>query len=152
MPFRLPLHAYQEQTAFFVTSNTFHRIKAFTQPDVADKAIQELKKAAIKYGWKVYVFCFMPDHLHFLTMPNGPKTNKNSLIRLMSGFKQTTGYWYAQKYGTPLWHKSYHDRAVRGEEEFVAFFNYILENPVKAGLVAHWKDYPYSGIDTQLEG
>ncbi len=43
-----------------------------------------------------------------------------------------------------LWQKDSYDHYVRNEREWRNILSYILENPVKAKLVKHWKDWPYS--------
>jgi REP element-mobilizing transposase RayT len=43
-----------------------------------------------------------------------------------------------------FWLKEYFDRIVRNEKEEQYYVNYILQNPVKAGLVQKWDEYPYS--------
>ena len=44
--------------------------------------------------------------------------------------------------GGKLWMKGYHDRYVRSEKHFAWVYAYILNNPVKAGLVDRWIDHP----------
>jgi hypothetical protein len=44
-----------------------------------------------------------------------------------------------------LWHKSYHDHVVRSEEDLLQIAEYILGNPVRAGLVESAAEYPFSG-------
>ena len=40
-----------------------------------------------------------------------------------------------------LWMRGYHDRYVRSQKHFVWVKSYILQNPVKAGLVTDWRDH-----------
>lgn len=40
-------------------------------------------------------------------------------------------------------HESY-DHYIRNDKEFQNITHYILENPVKAGTVEKWGNYPYS--------
>ena len=42
---------------------------------------------------------------------------------------------------TPLWQPEYYDRIVRDADEFNETWDYMLKNPVAAGLVSHWMDY-----------
>lgn len=39
--------------------------------------------------------------------------------------------------------KSYHDHILRNEKDLEHQFYYILNNPVRKGLVKNWKDYAY---------
>ena len=46
--------------------------------------------------------------------------------------------------GSP-WQRSFHDRALRSEEDVRQVANYILMNPVRAGLVDEPSEYLLSG-------
>ena len=41
-----------------------------------------------------------------------------------------------------------YDRVLRADEDTVSVVRYILENPLRAGLVTRPEDYPYSGSST----
>jgi hypothetical protein len=62
-------------------------------------------------------------------------------------FKQRTGFEFARSHGGRLWQTGYHDRILRTDEETMTVVRYILENPARAGLVAYFADYPFSGSD-----
>jgi len=46
-----------------------------------------------------------------------------------------------------LWQEGYYEHVLRAEENVRSIARYIVENPVRAGLVAHAIDYPYLGSD-----
>ena len=45
----------------------------------------------------------------------------------------------------PLWQDSYYDHVVRPEENLAGIVSYIIENPVRAGLVISPFDYRFVG-------
>lgn len=45
-----------------------------------------------------------------------------------------------------LWQKSSYDRVIRYNDTVDAAVTYVLENPVRKGLVERWEDYPYVAI------
>ena len=47
----------------------------------------------------------------------------------------------------PLWQEGYYDRVLRPEESEAMVARYIIENPVRAGLVTRPSDYPFVGSD-----
>jgi hypothetical protein len=47
-------------------------------------------------------------------------------------------------FGGEIWQASYYDRRVRDMEEYLAFREYIHQNPVKKRLAPEVSDYPYS--------
>ncbi|MGB2870177.1 MAG: hypothetical protein WBD36_17140, partial [Bacteroidota bacterium] len=58
---------------------------------------------------------------------------------------QQTGFWLSQNHPSVHWQKDFYDRILRDEEEVERHILYILENPVKKGMVENWKEYPYKG-------
>jgi hypothetical protein len=44
-----------------------------------------------------------------------------------------------------LWQPSYHDHIVRGDDDLEATIDYILGNPVVAGLAEDAYAYPFTG-------
>jgi len=69
----------------------------------------------------------------------------SNLIKMIKQFKQLTGYYFKQDTGRGLWQKSYYDHILRKQEDVVSIVRYILENPVRKGLVKHPDEYPFSG-------
>ena len=65
----------------------------------------------------------------------------------MTRWKQRAGYDYRQRTGEYLWQPSYFDHVLRDEEETLRAVRYVLENPVRKGLVTEFADYPFSGSD-----
>ena len=80
----------------------------------------------------------MPDHLHLLL-------ETDQCIDFVKSFKQKTSYAFKQESGKTLWQKSYYDHILRPEENFTGVMKYIFNNPVRAGIVKHYLDYPQSG-------
>jgi putative transposase len=54
--------------------------------------------------------------------------------------------WFNETHELPgkcQWQPGGFDRLLRTSESIHEKWNYIRENPVRAGLVAHWKEWPY---------
>ena len=58
-------------------------------------------------------------------------------------FKQKTGYWFTKNRKEVKWQKDYYDHILRSEENLIVHLKYILNNPVRTGLVGYWRNYPY---------
>ena len=50
-----------------------------------------------------------------------------------------------KNYSESRWQKDYYDHVLRKEDNLDIHIKYILNNPVRAGLVEYWKQYPYKG-------
>lgn len=84
----------------------------------------------------------MPDHVHALVRGTSGGAD---LRRFMKRVKQSSGQIYRRWSNEALWQEGYYDRVVRPEEDLSGIVRYIVENPVRAGLVKSPFDYPFVG-------
>ena len=85
----------------------------------------------------------MPDHLHFLP---SPRADGISVLTFTNQYKgKATNRSWAVGWQGKLWQPRYYDHIVRQEESLRMIAEYILDNPVRQGLVARAEDWPWSG-------
>ncbi|MDZ7644075.1 MAG: transposase [Woeseiaceae bacterium] len=81
----------------------------------------------------------MPDHLHL-----AGSLNSNPLPRVMHSLKSYTSKQLASMgVSPPVWQRGYHDHAIRDEKDYAIRISYLIDNPVRAGLVTRPDEYPY---------
>ena len=73
---------------------------------------------------------------------------ESDIERFVKQAKQLTAYYYKQRFGTALSQPSWHDRVLRRSDDRLAAMRYVLQNPLRAGLVTSLDDYPFFGSDT----
>ncbi len=79
----------------------------------------------------------MPDHIHVLALTHGP-----SLIEMIRRLKGRSAADLRRRLGIRgVWQASFHDQMVREPERLIEILRYVLNNPVRAGLVREWRDY-----------
>lgn len=141
---RLNRSCYQgEQTIAFTAC--LHRRAAFwTSGDVVGIGEEMLRAAFGKQQARIVVSCFMPDHLHVIARGETPHSD---LWRAMVDWKQRSGFWLSREYPEVRWQKDFYDSIIRSQTELNHQIRYILLNPVRAELVAQWRDYPFTGPD-----
>ena len=140
---RLKKINYQGQELYFITICTdFKRIIFMSDSELVKNILAFLIESAEKYHFKIWAYCFMPDHLHFLIEGTNSDSNLRKFISL---FKQKSGYWYKKSFGKKLWQESYYDHVLRQEENMKGIIKYIWENPVRKKLVNNYWEYPYQG-------
>ena len=86
-------------------------------------------------------FVVMPDHVHWLFELAGDRP-----LSQVVGMMKSRAAWLineARSRGRPVWTRAFHDHAVRREESIAAIARYLVLNPVRAGLVKSWRDYPH---------
>ncbi len=127
--------------AYFLTILTKDRDVYFKEAEIVSHMISLLLETAKSERFDVLAYCFMPDHLHILAMG---RDGKSDLKRFMDLFKQKAGYWFKKINNKSLWHISYYDHVLRKEENIESVITYMLENPVRKGLVQDFRGYPFS--------
>jgi putative transposase len=141
-PRRLRGSFYTGAAAYFVTTCTRSRCNAFHDVDFGHEAAALLVAYSARYGFAVSSYCLMPDHAHLLVAAT---TDESSLCDLIRRWKQVTGFrWHARR-GGRLWQAGYFERVLRDDEPELAVARYIVENPVRAGLVTSAESYPLTG-------
>jgi putative transposase len=100
-----------------------------------------LEISAQKYNVRIYAYCFMPNHLHLLAH----NEKGDDLLQFVRHFKQKTGFAFKQKARTQLWQARFYDRALRSDDDLKEVAEYIIGNPVSAGLASAPEQFPFSG-------
>jgi REP element-mobilizing transposase RayT len=90
----------------------------------------------------------MPNHVHLLMTPH---TNVSSLLRRLKGYSARQVNQLLRRTGQPFWENESYDRLVRNGEEFRRIENYILTNPVKAGLAGSVEGFPWSSATPPVD-
>jgi REP element-mobilizing transposase RayT len=131
-----------------VTACTVNRCKILAHPEIHEAFI-EFGRSGPKHGAWVGKYVLMPDHLHAFvglddektTLANWMKSLKNSLSKALR----------AQKISAPHWQKTFFDHVLRSSESYSEKWEYVCENPVRAGLVKEPEDWPFQGEIFLLE-
>jgi len=138
---RLPRFDYFGHYAYFITCSTYQKRPYFRDKAIVDIVLSVLRRVGAKNSFRVYAYCLMPDHLHLLLVGE----EKSSLDSFMKTFKQETSFAFKRAHGNSLWQRSYYDHVLRKEETLEVVALYILNNPVRAGLVDDYRNYAFSG-------
>jgi putative transposase len=141
-PRRLKDFLYRGYYRYFVTIRSESFKDHFVNDEVVAKVIAILKSTAEQEGFAVWAYCFMPDHAHLLVEGKHSNADMKHFIAL---FKQKSGYWFKSTYGVKLWAPNYHEHVLRNDEATMAVARYIIQNPVRKGMVDDCSKYPYSG-------
>ncbi len=101
-------------------------------------------------GDRYQVICstVMSNHVHFVFYKL-----KYSLAKIMHSLKSYTGTASNKtlnRTGFKFWQYESFDRMIRDAEELQYRINYVLNNPVKAGFVNHWKEWDYNYIHPEF--
>ena len=125
---------------FFITVSAAGRQSIFANPRYARATFDSLLRGPLFCEAQCLAACLMPDHLHLLVI-----AKQTNIINLLDRWKSfTTNLLHGMGLRGLVWQRSFHDHALRREEAMRQVAEYIINNPVRRGLVAEWQDYPYS--------
>ena len=111
------------------------------QPAVAAVVAEALHFRA-GHDYTLWAYCLMTNHVHLLvSLPEADlffvKTLQSLKARTARRCNELLG-----RTGNAFWQAESYDHYVRGAAEMNRIVAYILNNPVKAGLVEDWTQWP----------
>jgi putative transposase len=140
-----PVHgvlASDSPTIVFLTVCTQDR-----RPWLAASAVHEALRQVWTEAraWLVGRYVIMPDHVHLFAAPG----------ELTIPFDHWVRYWKSQftrqhRVREHSWQVDHWDRRLRREDGYDAAWEYVVNNPVRKGLVAHSEEWPYQGTLFEL--
>ncbi len=129
----IPWHIIQRgnnRSACFYADEDYHRY------------LDTLNEQAQKFECLIHAYCLMTNHVHLLLTP----MHENSAALLMKHLGQRYVQYINRRYqrsGT-LWEGRFKSCLTQSEEYVLACYRYIELNPVRANMVEHPADYPWS--------
>jgi len=140
---RMDREAYEPYGGvFLLTICTVERRPIFADHRYARSVFESILAGPLACEADLLAACLMPEHLHLLLMPT--ETNAIPLINRWKIF--TTNLLHRLGHAGPVWQRSFHGHALRGDEAESTVALYITNNPVQRGLVTEWKRYPYAWL------
>jgi len=118
-----------------------------------DSAVaQTVISALLHFDMERYIlvcYTIMSNHMHFVFYNLDRKLS--TIMHSFKLFSARESNLILKRTGHSFWAPESYDHYVRSREEFKAQVRYVLNNAVKAGLVAHWKDWEFSYLRKGFE-
>ena len=116
-----------------------------------EDCVAEIVANSIRYHdgewFNVIAFCIMPNHVHLVISPyEESEETDHSLSKIMHNIKRNSAKQANQMLGRTgkFWQHESYDHVVRNSAELERIVKYVLNNPVKAGLVDDWIHWKWS--------
>jgi putative transposase len=104
--------------------------------------LDKLQAAAAKHGCAIHAYVLMTNHVHLLMTPESEAAIGKTMQTLGRYYVQYYNHCY-QRTGT-LWEGRYKATLIDTETYLLTCMRYIELNPVRAGIVSHPSEYPWS--------
>lgn len=118
-----------------------------------ERKIAEIVMESIHYRdgifYNLYAYCIMSNHVHMvfehIADPNRKPSNHpiSDILRDLKKYTARKSNIIINRSGK-FWHVESYDHVIRNDDELENQIAYVLHNPVKAGLVLNWEDWPYT--------
>ena len=109
-----------------------------------------LRDAAARHRLAIHAYVLMTNHVHLLASPQQEQSVAKTLQSVGRRYVQYFNYTYGRS-GT-RWEGRYRATLLDSETYLMACYRYIELNPVRAGMVAHPREYRWSSYRCHAEG
>ncbi len=138
-----PPHYTKESGAYMVTAGTYRKEHFFRGPQRLKVLHAALLQLAGQYGWGLHAWVVFSNHYHFIA--SSPDTGAGNLSQMLSHLHTQTARelnLLDQTSARKVWH-NYRETHLTFEKSYFARMHYVLQNPVKHGLVLTADQYPW---------
>lgn len=97
----------------------------------------------VRPAWLVGRYVIMPDHVHLFCAPG--ELDPVPLTDWVRFWKSHVARNWLERSQAPIWQRHFWDTQLRRSENYEEKWEYVIQNPVRARLVTHPKDWPYRG-------
>jgi len=136
--------SYLRQPIVFLTVCTAGRRALLAHKTAHDILADIWRESLSRQGWQVGRYVIMPDHVHLFA--RGAREGV-ALARWTQTWKSLSARRITSGLGVPapIWQPDYFDRFLRTADSYSSKWDYVRENPVRAGLVPRAEDWPHRG-------
>jgi len=126
---------------YLITFVSWRRRKIFGDFESACIVASTLSKSSAWASATVLGWCLMPDHWHGLVQ----LSEGTHLSRCVNAAKSKSAINLnrALDRNGQVWGRGFHDRALRKQDDLLSAARYVVANPLRAGLVASLRQYPF---------
>ena len=112
--------------------------------------LEKLQLACKAHDCDIHAYVLMTNHVHLLITPHTEQSLAKAMQMLGRYYVQYFNYCY-QRTGT-LWEGRYKATLIDSEAYLLTCMRYVELNPVRAGMVAHPTEYPWSSYRYNAQG
>jgi len=128
-----------ENACYHIITRGNQKQTVFKDPADYQKYLLLLSKYKRKYGFKLYCFCLMPNHVHLVIEVNKTK----DLNKIMRGMNLSYTLYFNMKYEKVghLWQDRFKSKVIEKDAYLLECIKYIENNPIRASLVSSADEY-----------
>ncbi len=133
-----------QKRTFFVTAVAYQRQPYLPRAVIAELFLETLFHYRDENIYLLHEFVIMPDHIHLILTPAAKFSLERAMQRTKGGFSFQVGKHVCAK--MDVWQPGFTQHLILDVEDFESHRDYVLDNPVRAGLVKTREDWPLSSV------
>ena len=131
-----------ENACYHIMARGNQKQNTFIENEDFIKYLELLKHYKRKYGFKLYGYCLMPNHIHLIVTPG-----KSAILgKIMQGLNLAYTIWFNKKYNKigHLWQGRYKSMLIQKNKYLLDCIEYVELNPMRANMNKSPFDYPWN--------
>ena len=139
---------FQERGHYHINNRGLQKKKIFFDREDYMYFLKKMFEYKDKFSIEVIFYCLMPNHFHLVTRQNtGVGT-----IQFISMVQLLYAKYFNKKYGRKgqLFEGRYRPKVIKDQKYMMQFIRYLMENPVRAGLVKKPEDWEFLSFNAKL--
>jgi REP-associated tyrosine transposase len=135
-----PIERYNTAIIVFLTVCTKNR-----KPILADPAVKSVLVRVWQThpAWLVGRYVIMPTHVHLFCAP--AEFSSPPLSKWVGFWKSLSTQRWPHQRQRPVWQRHFWDTQLRRGQSYDDKWDYVVANPVRAGLASRAEDWPFHG-------
>ena len=122
----------------------------FTTDADREYYVQLLAQFTTTYDVRVWAWCLMTNHVHLVLVPATTEALAQALGEAHRRYTRTVNF--REKVRGHLFQERFHSFPIQADRHLLAVMRYVERNPVRAQLVRHAADYPWSSARHHVTG
>jgi REP element-mobilizing transposase RayT len=142
-----PANTYAQQRRYFGRFDDLLDASQHGPTWLREPAIAEVVGGSLRHfhgkAYTLICYCLMPNHVHAVVSLSQDAPPLADTLQRIKGYTALQANKLLGRTGQ-FWQRETYDHLVRSGEEMTRIIVYVLNNPVKAGLVESWEQWPYT--------
>lgn len=137
-----PSHLYVQNGTWIITVGTYNKQHIFKEKRELTMLQKTIFQTAYKEKWVLRAWAIFSNHYHIIAVSNEQSTPISTFMQSIHRESACLINKMQSAEGRKVWYR-YWETLLTYEKSYFARLKYVMQNPVKHGLVKNAVDYPW---------
>ena len=137
-----------KNACYHIIARGNNRQRIFRENEDYEKYLSLVRKYKRKYKCRIFGYCIMPNHIHFVL----ETANKERLISIMRSLQRAYTSYFNRKYRFfgHLWQGRFKSKIILKDRYLLDCIAYVEANPLRANMISSLHDYRWSSYRVRV--